>query len=171
MGEEDNIKLQLIQRFGFLSENISIPRTRRIFALVPANNFREVLEYAINGLGFVILCTITGLDEGPTLGFIYHLAKENGVMLNLHISVAKEKPVIKTVTGLFPAADAYERELVDLFGAQVEGLPAGNRYPLPDDWPAGQYPLRKDWKGKISEIKPVSPDSQASRGVEVNENA
>jgi Ni,Fe-hydrogenase III component G len=28
----------------------------------------------------------------------------------------------------------------------VEGLPAGNRYPLTDDWPADQFPLRKDWK-------------------------
>jgi Ni,Fe-hydrogenase III component G len=171
VGEEENIKQQLIQKFGFLSENISVPRTRRIFAIVPTNNFRQVFEYAIKELGFVILCTITGLDEGPTLGFIYHLAKENGVMLNLHISVAKEKPVIKTISNYFPAADAYERELVDLLGAQVEGLPAGNRYPLPDDWPANQYPLRKDWKGKVSEITPVTPDSQANHGVEVKENA
>jgi membrane-bound hydrogenase subunit beta len=182
MGEEENIKQQLTQRFGFLSDKITVQRTRRIFAIVPANNFRQVFEYAIKELGFVILCTITGLDEGPTLGFIYHLARENGIILNLHVSVPKENPVIQTVTAHFPAADAYERELVDLLGAQVEGLPAGNRYPLPDDWPAGQYPLRKDWKGKVSEIKPVSPDSsakgetspiggQASRDVEVKENA
>jgi Ni,Fe-hydrogenase III component G len=35
---------------------------------------------------------------------------------------------------------------VDLLGIQVQGLPTGNRYPLPDDWPANQYPLRKDWQ-------------------------
>jgi Ni,Fe-hydrogenase III component G len=28
----------------------------------------------------------------------------------------------------------------------VTGLPEGSRYPLPDNWPEGQYPLRKDWK-------------------------
>jgi membrane-bound hydrogenase subunit beta len=50
------------------------------------------------------------------------------------------------VTGMFPAADCYERELVDLLGFEVQGLPPGNRYPLPDGWPDGQHPLLKDWK-------------------------
>ena len=144
--EEENIKRQLIEQFKYLTDNIAVQRVRRIWADVPADNFAEIFDYAVSKLGFVILATITGLDEGATLGFIYHLARENGIMLNLHVSVPKDKPVIKTISARFPAADAYERELVDLLGVQVEGLPAGNRYPLPDDWPAGQYPLRKDWK-------------------------
>ena len=53
----------------------------------------------------------------------------------------------------FPGAELYERELVDMFGISVEGLPAGNRYPLPDDWPQGQHPLRKDWKKEMLEGK------------------
>lgn len=143
--QEEKIKRQLIEQFSYLTDKISVQRIRRIFADVPADSFADVFEYAIGKLGFVILATITGLDEGPTLGFIYHLARENGIVLNLHTSVPKEKPVIKTIMPYFPAAEDYERELVDLLGAQVEGLPAGNRYPLPDDWPANQYPLRKDW--------------------------
>ena len=70
-------------------------------------------------------------------------------MLNLKLAVPKAKPVIKTVSGLFPGCVIYERELVDLLGAEVEGLPPGERYPLPDNWPAGQYPLRKDWKPEM----------------------
>ena len=37
-------------------------------------------------------------------------------------------------------------ELEDMFGIKVDGLPPGRRYPLPDDFPTDQYPLRKDWK-------------------------
>ncbi len=144
--EEEKIKRQLIEKFSYLTDKINVARIRRIFADAPAAGFADVFNYAVDKLGFVILAMITGLDEGPTLGVLYHLAKENGIMLNLHISVPKENPVIKTISTRFPAADAYERELVDLLGFQVEGLPAGNRYPLPDGWPAGQYPLRKDWK-------------------------
>ena len=144
--EEESIKRQLIERFKYLTDKIAVQRVRRIFADVPVDNFAEIFDYAVSKLGFVILATITGLDEGPTLGVIYHIARENGIILNLHISVPKDKPVIKTVSARFPAADAYEREMVDLLGMQVEGLPPGNRYPLPDGWPAGQYPLRKDWK-------------------------
>ena len=95
---------------------------------------------------FPFLCTITGLDNGATLGAMYHLARESGVMLNLSVNVPKENPVLQTVSGYFPAADAYEREMNDLLGTDVQGLPPGNRYPLPDDWPKDQHPLRKDWK-------------------------
>ena len=138
---------------------MTVQRVRRIFVDVPLANFTEVFDYAIKQLDFSIMVTITGLDEGAALGFIYHLARESGIVLNLHTSAPKDKPVIKTVTTYFPAADAYERELVDLLGAQVEGLPEGNRYPLPDDWPADQYPLRKDWNADVLGKK------------EVNENA
>ena len=159
MTEEENIKKELTERFGFADEKITVKRIRRIFIDLPAEKFAEVFDYAISKMGFVILCTITGLDEGATLGFIYHLARENGIMLNLHINVPKENPVIKTITPSFPAADAYERELIDLLGAKVTGLPEGNRYPLPDDWPADQHPLRKDWK-------PTTPQKE-----EATENA
>ena len=100
----------------------------------------------IKGLKFGHLIAITGLDEQDKLSFIYHIAQDAGIMVNIKTSVSKDNPVIKTISKRFPTADVYERELVDLFGAQVEGLPEGNRYPLVDDWPKGQFPLRKDWK-------------------------
>jgi Ni,Fe-hydrogenase III component G len=113
---------------------------------VAFSDFESVFDYAVKDLSFSHLIAITGLDEQDRLGFIYHLAQDGGIGLNLKTSVSKENPVLRTVTGHFAVAQIYERELVDLFGARVEGLPEGERYPLPDGWPAGQYPLRKDWK-------------------------
>ncbi|MEI6093142.1 MAG: NADH-quinone oxidoreductase subunit C, partial [bacterium] len=65
----------------------------------------------------------------------------------------KSNPVIKTITDTFPGGDLYERELTDLLGAKIDGLPNGIRYPLPDGWPEGQYPLRKDWNREMLDIK------------------
>jgi len=161
MSEEDNIKQQLVEKFAFLGDKVTVQRARRIFADVPLTNFSEVLDYAVNHLGFSIMVTITGLDEGATLGFIYHIARQSGIVLNLHTGAPKDKPVIKTVTAYFPVADAYERELVDLLGAQVEGLPQGDRYPLPDDWPANQYPLRKDWNADLLEKKEANKNASS----------
>jgi membrane-bound hydrogenase subunit beta len=149
MNIEEEIQQELIKDFNFLEDKIRIPRARRIFFEVSIDKFEEVLEFLMNKINFNILCTMTGLDEGITLGVIYHLARKDGIMVNMKISVPKDNPVVKTITGYFPAAEYYEREIVDLLGAKVEGLPEGSRYPLPDGWPEGQYPLRKDWKSDM----------------------
>ncbi|MDD5136962.1 MAG: NADH-quinone oxidoreductase subunit C [Candidatus Omnitrophica bacterium] len=146
MTKEESIQSELVKKFGALEGKTRIQRPRRIFTEAPPGSFREIFEYAIQKLGFVVLSTITGLDEGTTLGFMYHIAREDGIMLNIKVSVDRNNPVIKTITEYFPAADIYERELMDLLGAQVQGLPKATRYPLSDDWPADEYPLRKDWK-------------------------
>lgn len=151
MPAEEKITQELINKFDYLKGNINIPRPRRISLQVEYRSFYAVFEYAALELKFPHLCTITGLDEQDKLSFIYHLAQDSGVVLNIKVSVPKENPVLNTVIPLFPGAEIYERELADLLGVKIQGLPAGERYPLVDDWPAGQYPLRKDWKPKDKE--------------------
>ncbi len=145
MTKEEDIKQDLVKKFNIQDDKIHIVRDRRISLTIDQSSFNKVLEYIYKELQFVYLCMITGLDEGESLSFIYELSQSNGAMLSLKTSVPKANPVLKTVTPYFSCADAYERELIDLLGAQVEGLPAGHRYPLTDDWPQGQFPLRKDW--------------------------
>ena len=143
---EIKITQDLINRFPYLNDKVRVQRDRRILTEVDYGNFKEVFEYAIRELKFIFLCTITGLDETEKISLIYHIARQDGIMLNIKTSVAKTNPVLKTIIEYFPSAQIYERELEDLLGVKVEGLPAGKRYPLPDDWPKRQYPLRKDWK-------------------------
>lgn len=143
---DESIKEQLSAKFPFLSDKIRIARPRRIFAEVLYKEFRPVFEHIVKELNFQTICAITGLDEADKFSFIYHLTSDTGTILSLKTSVSKGDPVIRSVIDIFPSAEYYERELVDLFGVNVEGLPEGNRYPLTDDWPKGQYPLRKDWK-------------------------
>jgi membrane-bound hydrogenase subunit beta len=159
MSSEEQIGSDLTKAFPYLQDKIRIPRVRRIFVDVPADRFAEVFQYLYGKAGFTMLCTITGLDLGSTLGVLYHMAQESGTVLTVAIAVPKEAPVIQTVTRTFPAADAYEREMVDLLGMQVEGLAPGNRYPLPDGWPTDQHPLRKDWR-------PAKEESPASESKE-----
>lgn len=148
MSQEEKIKESLVNKFNYLSDSIKIIRPRRISIEVSLDKFEQVFAYLAKDLQFGHLCTITGLDEPEKLGFIYHLAADSGILINLRTYVPKNNPVIKTVTSYFPGAEIYERELVDLFGAIVTGLPAGNRYPLTDDWPTEEHPLRKDWRPK-----------------------
>lgn len=145
MSQETDIQQELVTKFPQLEGKFRIARNRRIFVQVKAIEFPQIFDYVVRSMGFNVLCTITGLDQGPTLGVIYHLAKDNKVVLNLATDLHKLGPIIQSVTSYFSSAEVYEREMVDLLGVEVRGLPPGGRYPLPDDWPKEVYPLRKDW--------------------------
>jgi len=47
---------------------------------------------------------------------------------------------------VIPGSILYERELQDLMGFRVKDHPDPRRFNLPEDWPEGVYPLRKDYK-------------------------
>jgi len=146
---EKNIKQELEDKFTYLKEAVIIQRKGRIFAQVPLDKFDEVFAYAVKQMRFLALSAITGLDRGDGFEVIYHLNQEGKILLNLSVGLSKENPEVKSVTAYCPSADIYERELMDLLGIKVSGLTAGHRYPLTDDWPKGEYPLRKDWKGPV----------------------
>jgi len=147
MANEAKVTEGLIKKFAFLEGKIRVARDRRIFVETPYDKFEEVFKYALNN-GFPLLCTITGLDEVQAFGFLYHIAGIDGTVLTIKTNIPKDAAKLKSIMPYFPNAEIYEREIEDLLGVEVEGLSKGKRYPLPDDWPEGEYPLRKDWKPK-----------------------
>lgn len=149
---EEAVVEKLIGNFNVLDGKCIIQRQRRITVEVPRDIFMNVIQYGKLKLNFTMLCTITGLDMGENLQVIYHLANDTGVVLNLKLNVPKSNPSISTVTPIFEGVILYEKELIDMFGIEVKGIPPGSRYPLPDFWPEGQYPMRKDWKQESLDI-------------------
>jgi len=140
-------------KFETLLQNVETKAPRRIWA-TPKGAAYDCIKALKEKHDFNHLCTITGLENGDNFEILYHLSQENtGNLLTLRdvlpIAGAKRKSIID----LFPSAVWYEREMLDLLGIEFEGLPPGNRYPLPDEWPAGDHPLRKNWKPAATEVK------------------
>lgn len=50
-----------------------------------------------------------------------------------------------SIAAKYPAANWFEREVMDMFGLVPEGHPNPARVALHDDWPDGAWPLRKDF--------------------------
>ncbi len=91
-----------------------------------------------------VVSTITGLDRGDRFEVLYHLTGASAA-LSVRIFTPREAPRIPSICAIVPGAILYERELQDMFGLVVEGIPDPRPLLLPDGWPAGAFPLRKDW--------------------------
>lgn len=149
MAREQEIIALFEGRFPALGDKLYSPRPGRIFSKgIGRKGFYDIVAFAKEEAGFFRMHHVVGTDDGAELGFLYILSDQSGAMLALRETAPKSDPRIRSLTGLFPGVLWHERELVDLYGAVVEGLPEGPNYPLPDGWPAGNYPMRKDWDPK-----------------------
>lgn len=127
---------------------IAAPEADRFDLPVSAGELRDAVQ-AVTDAGWGHLAAITGLDHGPekaTLEALYHFCS-GPVTLTLRVQLPRAAPGGPTVPSICPIvryASVFERELSEMFGVTVADTPDPSRLFLPDDWPAGVYPLRKD---------------------------
>jgi Ni,Fe-hydrogenase III component G len=93
-------------------------------------------------LSIVQLAVIVGEDVRDAFLGNYIFTGEKVVVLQVRMD--HEKPEVPTLADIVPGAIVYERELKDLFGINPVGHPDIRRQALPEEWPEGVYPLRKD---------------------------
>jgi Ni,Fe-hydrogenase III component G len=124
---------------------ITSPAPRRIFFKVTTDNLLTAVSWLRQELGITHLSTISGVDLGQSFELLYHFAN-NYCAITLRAEIPRDQPVLPSICEVIPGAILYERELQDMFGIVVQNIPDGRPLVLPDDWPAGNYPLRKDWK-------------------------
>jgi len=109
-----------------------------------------VCTYLQKNLQYDFLSDVTAVDwleRVPRFDVVYHiqsLANRSQLRLKVRVGQLREEhPSVPTVTGIWPAANWYEREVYDLFGISFTGHPDMRRILMPIDWTT--YPLRKDY--------------------------
>ena len=143
--DENEVLKELKTRLGDAVIEAKIPRKRRIFVKVKVESFRKSARFLVKELGFKHISTITGVDLGNSIELIYHLAYQGSIELSLKVDLPKREPKISTITDLIPGAILYEREVHDLLGVVFEGHPDLSPLLLPEKWPKGIHPLRKEY--------------------------
>jgi Ni,Fe-hydrogenase III component G len=123
---------------------VALATPRRINVKVDRKQLLAVLRYLKDQFAFTHLATISGVDLGESFEVLYHLASSLATV-NVRILTPRSDPKIPSICSVIPGAILYERELQDMFGLVVENIPDPRPLLLAEDWPAGEYPLRKDW--------------------------
>jgi Ni,Fe-hydrogenase III large subunit/Ni,Fe-hydrogenase III component G len=138
---------QLKAKFGSALLRADLPDDRHLFAFVERPALKPLCRYLFRDLDARYIISI-GVDDRPFSGefLVAHnfAFDRDHVLCSVLVSVPPDDPKVESITDEVPAASWAEREMRDLIGIE----PVGHRYPkrlvLPDGWPDGIHPLRKD---------------------------
>jgi Ni,Fe-hydrogenase III component G len=121
------------------------PEPNRLDVVIKAETLVAAVA-ALSQAHWGYLAGITGLDLGADNGHIealYHFCK-GAAIVTLRVRTPRLDATLPSICIVIPAANLYERELREMLGVAVTGLIDSDHLFLPDDWPDGVYPLRKD---------------------------
>ena len=102
---------------------------------------------AVKKAGYNFLETVTAVDwypSEPRFAITYHVLSHTlKARVRLVAWLDSQDAAIDSITGVWPSANFYEREVFDLFGVHFGAHPNLTRIMMPEDWPG--HPLRKDY--------------------------
>lgn len=98
------------------------------------------------------LGVISAVDTGDLIELLYHMqiffgGRHEEIEITFTVQIPKSDPHVPTISGVIPGAVYTEREKQEMIGVIVDGIPDNRRIFLPEDFPDGIYPWRKDEKG------------------------
>lgn len=125
--------------------------TSYIWIKIEKDIFKDFIKH-LCALQFPHLIVISGNDLGEFVELIYHFSinfgtRMNEKILNISVELPKSKLEIETICDLIPGALISEREKQEMLGVKIIGIPDSRKLFLPDDFPEGVYPWRRDETG------------------------
>jgi NADH-quinone oxidoreductase subunit C len=102
---------------------------------------------AVQEAGYNFLEDVTAVDwypSEPRFQIVYHiLSHALKQRVRLVVRLDSDDAAVDSITGVWPSANFYEREIFDLFGVHIGGHPNLKRIMMPEEWEG--HPLRKDY--------------------------
>jgi len=133
-------------RFGDRILKTEKRSAKRVYVDIYPKDIVDVTRFLFKDLGLRFNIA-SGVDDFDGLEILYHFSCDpsNFVVTVRALIKDKENPHIDTITTVTRAAWWIEREIHELFGVEFDGNRDLRPLLLPDDWPKGVYPLRKNF--------------------------
>ncbi|HSC75610.1 MAG TPA: NADH-quinone oxidoreductase subunit C/D [Pseudomonadales bacterium] len=117
---------------------------------------------------YVMLYDLSAIDEQlrtyrrgqppSELTVFYHLLSiDRNSDIRIKVALKAHDMNLPTVTGIWPNANWYEREVWDMFGIVFDGHPHLSRLLMPPNWQG--HPLRKSYPARATEFDPFYLDA------------
>lgn len=121
-------------------------RSKRVYIEIKPESIVQIASYIFKDLK-ARFNTASGVDMWDHMEILYHfLIEDINLLISLRVKLQKPKLEINSLSPIFKGANWIEREMHEILGINFKGNPDLRRLLLPDDWPDGVYPLRRDYK-------------------------
>jgi len=151
---------QLEEKFGDAIERADLTGDNRLFVFVHPSALKSICKHLFRELDARYVISI-GADDRPYSGqfLVAHdfAFDRDHLLCSVLTHVPPEDPKVDSIASVVPAANWAEREIKDMVGIEMLGHPYPKRLVVPDGWPEGVYPLRKDFAWNE---KPLGFDEQ-----------
>jgi Ni,Fe-hydrogenase III component G len=142
----DEVIQDMKGKFGDAILEVYEKSPRRTFITVDPGRLPEIAEYLYKDLGYRFSIA-SGMHMVHGMEILYHFALDDANrFINLRVVLDANSPSIQSLALRVPATEWIEREMHELLGIEFPGHPDMRHLLLTDDWPDGNYPLRRDWK-------------------------
>jgi len=119
---------------------------KRIYIEIKPQSISKVAQYIFKDLK-ARFNTASGVDHRNYMEILYHFTLEDiNLLISLRVKLIKPKLEIDSLATVFEGINWIEREIHEILGINFKGHPDLRRLLLPDDWPDGVYPLKRDYK-------------------------
>jgi Ni,Fe-hydrogenase III component G len=127
---------------AFPESQVTAGSNGRLWVTVTPEGLIQAVTTLRDKFSIIQLAVIVGEDVRDA--FLANYIFTGPRVIVLQVRMSHDNPEIPSLAGMIPGAMVYEREMKDLFGIVPLGHPDLRRQTIPEDWPAGVYPLRKD---------------------------
>jgi len=136
----------LRERFPDAITGVYEKSAKRVYVQIKADSIVRIAEFLFKEIG-ARFNIASGVDGRNQMEILYHFTVEDiDLVISLRVTLPKTNLEIDSLTSVFTAAHWIEREIHELLGVNFVGHPQLTRLLLPEDWPEGVYPLRKDYQ-------------------------
>ena len=119
---------------------------KRVYIEIKQESLVKVVSYIFKDLK-ARFDTASGVDARYHIEILYHfLIEDINLLISLRVKLQKPKLEIDSLVPVFEGANWIEREIYEMLGVNFRGHPNLRKLLLPEEWPEGVCPLRKNYK-------------------------